>query len=95
MKNWAMMAPAKPTDILGTLVIAHQEAGDDLVKTKLVVMSDILEDDGEVMFLSDPHFGSVRQARMYATRLAATLGLANTCSDVSLVLLGQMSLYFL
>jgi hypothetical protein len=87
MQDWAKMAPAKRTDILGTLVAAQREAGGEQATTKLVLMSDLLEDDGEVRFADDPHFASVDQARAYAVGQETKLGLSGIWLNVTFVTL--------
>jgi len=71
MKDWAKRNPASHTDILGTLEISGQQI--DQMKsayTKLVVMSDFLEDDGQINFTRDRALTSVVAARASADDLA-------------------------
>jgi hypothetical protein len=63
LRNWAISHPSARTDILGTLQVAQQEgAGGEEGNTKLIVLSDFIEDDGKWSFLRDQDVGSVAPA---------------------------------
>jgi hypothetical protein len=86
LRNWAMSHPSAHTDILGTLQVAQQEvAGGQLGDTKLIVLSDFIEDDGKWNFSTDQNLGSV----VLALRLADSTRCHGT-SQFSSIFLGHV-----
>ena len=62
------------TDLLGSLDVARQELA--TLSTggvrRLVIVSDFIEDDGELRFTSDPSLANAARARAFAARLRVT-----------------------
>lgn len=72
MKEWAISHPSAHTDILGTLQVAQQEfIASRPCNSKLVLLSDFLEDDGKWNFVTDQTFGSVTRSRHWAKGMRA------------------------
>jgi hypothetical protein len=70
--DWAKANPVQHTDILGTLEIASHELPDDAkVSTELIIMSDFLEDESELNFVTNRSMISTLTARALAKREAA------------------------
>jgi hypothetical protein len=69
LRNWAMSHPNAHTDILGTLQVAQQETDERQADdTRLIILSDFIEDDGKLNFSTDQDFGSVALALRLADR---------------------------
>ena len=67
LRDWAISHPSAHTDILGTLQVAQQEATErEAGNTRLIVLSDFIEDDGKWSFLTDQDVGSVALALRFA-----------------------------
>ena len=66
LRAWAISHPSVHTDILGTLQVAEQEMEPAVCGTKLIVLSDFIEDDGRWNFATDQALGSVALARRLA-----------------------------
>ena len=54
--------------ILGTLAVAQQETGPDSPNTKLITLSDFLDDDGRLNLVADKDLVSIALARRLADR---------------------------
>jgi hypothetical protein len=63
LRNWATSHPSAHTDILGTLQVAQQEvAGRQAGNTRLIVLSDFIDDDGKWNFATDQDVSSIAPA---------------------------------
>lgn len=69
MKAWAKQNLSPKTDILGTLAVAQEEDGAKPSSTKLIIMSDFLEDDGETKFSTEPALASTELAIHFADQV--------------------------
>ena len=86
LRDWAMSHPSAHTDILGTLQVAQQEAeGRQAGNTRLIVLSDFIEDDGKWNFATDQSVGSVALAIRLADRTGRQVKL-----PFSSIFLGQV-----
>ena len=74
LKAEAMANPGKHTDLLGAVMLAQQEFRFHLGQSKrfLAVLSDFLQDDGELDFVKDRRLGNTAAARELAIETANT-----------------------
>jgi len=82
MRDWAKRNPAKHTDILGSLDIAsHEIVSTSSTSTELLVLSDFLEDDGQLNFVTDRAlaYSSTAYALAVAQEERSPLALHNIC----------------
>ena len=86
LRNWATSHPSALTDILGTLLVAQQEVAERQADTtRLIVLSDFIEDDGKWNFSTDQNLGSVVLALRLSDRARCHVEL-----QFSSVFLGQV-----
>ena len=72
----AMNAPDDHTDILGSLQVIEQEIRLHTAdKTRIVLLSDFIEDDDQINFMTAPELTSTERARNFATLLSKRTGL--------------------
>ena len=72
LKFSAMKAPGARTDILGSISLAEQEIRPDFGTTKeiVVILSDFIQDDGEVEFVRDRRLDDRAAAEEFARQMA-------------------------
>jgi hypothetical protein len=86
LRDWAISHPSAHTDILGTLQVAEQEVAERQAgNTRLIVLSDFIEDDDKWNFATDEDLRAVAPA----LRLADHTG-RHVKSPFSSIFLGQV-----
>lgn len=65
-----MVRPGSRTDIFGAIKMAEEETAASQMKTELIVLSDLIEDDGEFDFKSDPRLANKERATPFALKMA-------------------------
>lgn len=70
-RHYFLSNPGERTDIVGTLPVATEEFADDFSQTHrvLILLSDLIEDDGELNFRTDPKIADKEAAQKLAHRM--------------------------